>query len=462
MNYKYPTTPYQDYQVRASPAMRELVSKQVEKHNPDDPIGFAHLAEMVKWSDQESTIRYEADNAARIITSKPPFVYHGGWHPQVPQDSRTKESEVHPLVGEIAKTKLIQHGETISDDPHRLLSHLAKMSSLLGEYRVSGWSRHRDFEHHINPSARLNYNRFPKHEQQMIANQYMRALSHPAFRDNLEEYGKMLSLNETGYMHHANPTMKGTFNEMHGALDWHLPNNVLHDPSVRHSMHDFLDSFERQGEHHALVAARVRSRMLGHNNIQAPEIIRMANKFANNPKAFDFGSHGIVPGNEKAPFVTGTTLKDVMTNDQAEKIHAPMRAQNPNYRIPWLLRPESDQNQHLTFLRQITKAISVNPGRHTRESYLDAASTVVHLVKNHPSYLHMRGNAQESSHSVENYNALPIINGHMDSIHSGMQQIIDADNRRAGIQRTAYNRNPDEGKELIKARAEMKASGVSR
>ena len=256
--------------------------------------------------------------------------------------------------------------------------------------------------------------------------------------------------------------LKGNFNEMHSALDWHLPNNVLHDASVRHSMHDFLDSFEKQGEHHALVAARIRSRMLGHNNIQAPEIIRMANKFANNPKAFDFGSHGIVPGNEKAPFVTGTTLKDVMTNDQAEKIHAPMRAQNPNYRIPWLLRPESDQNQHLTFLKQITKAISVNPGRHTRESYLDAASTVVHLVKNHPSYLHMRGNAQESSHSVENYNALPIINGHMDSIHSGMQQIIDADNRRAGIQRTAYNRNPDEGKELIKARAEMKASGVSR
>lgn len=459
MNYKYPTTPYQDYKVPASPAMRELVSKQVEKHDPDDPIGFAHLAEMVKWSDQESTIKYETDDAARIIKSRPPFVYHGGWHPRVPEHSRRGESEIHPLVGEIAKTKLIQHGETISDNPHRLLSHLAKLSSVLGEYR-SGWSRDRDFEQYIDPSARLNYNRFPKHEQQMIANQYMRALSHPAFRDNLEEYGKMLSLNETGYMHHANPMMKGTFNEMHGALDWHLPNNVLHDPSVRHSMHDFLDSFEKQGEHHALVAARVRSRMLGHNNIQAPEIIRMAHKFADNPKAFEFGSHGIVRGNEKAPFVTETTQKDVITSDQAEKIHAPMRAQNPNYRIPWLLRPESEQNQHLKFLKEITKAISVNPG-HTRESYLDAASTVVHLINNHPSYRHMRGNPQESSHSVVNYNALPTINGHIDLIHRGMQQIIDADNRRAGIQRTPY-RNPDEGKELIEARAKMKASGVLR
>lgn len=443
--------------------MRELISQQIERYDPNDPIGFAHLAHIVSRSDRESGIVYHHDGSLhdRIIQSRTPFVYHGGYHPQVPEHRRTdlRDVDMHPLVGEMAKTKLIRHGETISN-PHELLTHLAKMASLLPGYRER-WKYKRDFESDIEPSVRVNYNRFPKHEQQMIANQYMRVLTHPDFQKDLPEFGKMLSINESGFMHHANPMLKGKFNKLHGSIDWHLPNE-LHDPSVRHSMHDFLDSYEKQGEHHALVASTIRSRMVDHHDIQAPEIIRMTHKFVANPNSFDFGSHGIL-GSDTRPLTYDTTQDDVVNIEQAEKMlrHQVGKQKDPRYRIPWLLRPDSDQQRYIRFMKKITNALSTNPARHTRESYLDAASTIHHLVQTHPTFRYMKGNVKfttdTGTEKVGETNQVEVVKGHMDSIHHGLQTILDSDARRLG-----QSRNPAEATELIKARAAIKASGVAR
>lgn len=448
MNYKYPLIPHLDYQHPSSPSMRQLVENILQKHDPSEPTGFAHLFHIVTHSDMRSQIRLKpntrkGNQEPALDVNHPPIVEHQS-------NIYSSKEEIHPIVGEIAKTKLINHGEQMTN-PMDLFTHIGKVASALKDYRPL-WTHKIEHGHHLPQKNRVIYNRIPKKEQEMIANQFKRAISHPDFQQHLEEYGNRLSADIARRDSYSSdkPSIQSKYEHTK-----HLFNSVLTDPHVRDSMHDFLDSFENLSPVHHHVAATIRSHMT-HGKMAAPEIVRIAHKFANNPNSIDFGSHGAIYSDDIDPVLSREKGYNVpkLTFEKSTPDN------NRGGRYPrWEIQPVGEHRQHNLFATKLVHSLTLDPTQHTRESYLDAASTLQHLFENHPSY----ENARSTLSWGNTTSLIPNSNEHksrLRDLHLGMQNIIDNDYRHEPF--IGDNRDWNEGQELVTKRAEMKHAGVIR
>ena len=449
MNYQYPLIANTDHYVRASPAMRNLVSSVLDRHDPSDPIGFAHLANIAIESDKNTRIGLRSvvnpkTGLSSLDINNPPIIDDS-------KDPIASRFEIHPLVGEMAKTKLIEHGQKIKD-PMELFSYISKVGNALQphNYRTK-WNHEYMFEDHVPQKNRIIYNQIPKKEQEMLANQFKRAISHPNFQQHIQEYGMRLSAHTAHKQSHG-----GNFNSPINSKFENTKNlfNIISDPDVKNSMHDFLDSYETKSPDHAMLAANIRSSMVN-RGMAAPEIIRLAHKFASNPKSFDFGNYGLLQTKE---------IDQEKTAENGYKTHKAIFTKN-NEGIKygdWITPPVLEHEQHHKFADMLSQALHVRPFKHTRESYLDAASTLHNLFTNHPSFNNLRLEPRYRGYGKEEYvSSNHELQKKLRDMYLGFQRIIDSDNRN-NPHISYRDKNWNEGQDLIINRSEMKKSRVIR
>ena len=448
--------PFRDYDATVSPHIRSLIETQLDRSGltPSTPFGFAsihHALRTMEESPLKPNVRW-SPNLDDEATQK-----SGRIEVERPSDDITSGlrmgQNLHPVVTQILRKRLINHGDQITD-LEQLHKHLFALSSTFKNYRQRLQPSPSDLRS-VNEENRHHINPIPQKEQFQISSQIKKLMTHPEFHDGNPKkeltptnVRDLLSISHNEYaanynLYNAvrNDEVKDPSNEKHNNKPLVLLfSHTLTDPHVRHDFHNFLDSYESRGKIHQQLSAAMRGHMIFSRHMNGEERTRMLKKFTFDPSSIDVGDVGryhVPTVEEKNHPMTGMRHRDDPAIDEFKKTNRQLWGKSF-----WHVLPYSNENKPIKIQNLLLNNISAE--RFKKQELIDLFGHAHHALTTHPVFTQIEGGNERSPE---------IFHHHVDQLHKALGK-FDLRNR--------ITNSTDTARDLILSRSKMIASGLLR